>query len=236
MCGKLFSDENGKNLIDQPEKYFADHEWNDPVLSFDDDGSAEVTLVCKNDPEHTRTLEAEVEDIEIVAPTESKDGSIIYTVSFELDGQELTNKIAIVIPHAGDVVTYSYDGEPVSWTKGSGKSVVLRFSRSEFDEFTYEFFTGLYNDGTSVGTGNYEAEKGSVVITLSADYLETLSEGEHTVRAGFTDASAETVLTVKVEQVPATGVDDHMKVYRFIVTVSLLSLAAVLQHRKKSIG
>ena len=236
VCGKLFSDENGKNLIDQPERYFADHEWNDPVLSFDDDGSAEVTLVCKNDPEHTRTLEAEVEDTEIVAPTESKDGSIIYTVSYELDGQKLTNKIAIVIPHAGDEVTYSYDGEPVSWTKGSGKSVVLRFSRSEFDEFTYDFFTGFYNDGTSVGAGNYEAEKGSVVITLNADYLETLSEGEHTIKAGFTDGSAETVLTVKVEQVPATGVDDHMKVYSFIVAVSLLSLAAVLQHRKKSIS
>ena len=236
LCGKLFSDEEGKNVIDQPEKYYADHEWNDPVLSFDDDGSAEVTLVCKNDQGHARTLEAEVEDIELIPPTESKDGSCIYTVSYELDGQKRTSKITIVIPHASDGVTYSYDGEPVSWTKGSGKSVVLHFSRSEFDEFTYEFFTGLDTDGRSADAGDYEAEKGSVVITLSADYLETLSEGEHIVKAGFTDASAEAVLTVKVEEVPATGVDDHMKVYSFIVTVSLLSLAAVLQHRKKSIG
>lgn len=235
VCGKLFSDENGKNLIDQPEKYFADHEWNDPVLSFDDDGSAEVTLICKNDQGHTRTLEAEVEDMELIAPTESKDGACIYTVSYELDGQKRTSKITIVIPHAGDGVTYSYDGEPVFWTKRSGKSVVLHFSRSEFDEFTYDFFTGLDTDGRSADAGDYEAERGSVVITLSADYLETLSEGEHTVTAGFTDASAEAVLTVMAREVPATGVDDHMGTYSFIVTVSLLSLAAILRQRKKSI-
>ena len=236
VCGKLFSDENGRNLIDQPEKYFADHEWNDPVLSFDDDGSAEVTLICKNDQGHTRTLDAEVEDMELIAPTESKDGACIYTVSYELDGQKRTSKITIVIPHAGDGVTYSYDGEPVFWTKRSGKSVVLHFSRSEFDEFTYDFLTGLDTDGRSADAGDYEAERGSVVITLSADYLETLSEGEHTVTAGFTDASAEAVLTVMAREVPATGVDDHMGTYSFIVTVSLLFLTVVLRQRKKSIG
>lgn len=87
----------------------------------------------------------------------------------------------------------------------------------------------------SVPEDSYTKEKGSVVITLSADYLETLPEGEHTVKANFSDGSAETVLTVKAgdPKVPATGVEDNAVLYRCVMIVSMMSLALLILLRKK---
>ena len=42
-------------------------------------------------------------------------------------------------------------------------------------------------DGAEVDASSYSAEAGSVVVTLSASYLGTLSAGNHTITAAFDD-------------------------------------------------
>ena len=215
------------------------HEWGEPVFSFAEDGTAIGVQTCRNDPEHTKTETAEViNEPELTLPVETTDGKYVYTVTVTIDGKDYTGTIVVEIPHAGDEITYSYDGGPATWTEGTGKSVELRFVRSENDDITYSAFTGLNVDGVDVAEKYYALTKGSAVVTLSADFLGTLSAGDHTIRANFTDGSAEAVLTVKVEEpeVPATGVNDPRALYTWLLTLSLVSAAAALDHRKKIRG
>ena len=199
ICGKLFSDKDGGNEISQPEKYYGDHDWEAKSLSFDDNGNAEVTLVCVNDPGHSRNAEAEVLDVRVDFPTRSKDGTITYTVSYDVDGQECTGEIPAAFPRAGGDIRYTYEGKPAVWTKGSGQTAELRISRSEFDKYTFDLFTGIKVDGVEVEESSYKKERGSIIITLSSGYLETLAAGDRLVTAEFMDGDAETVLTVREE-------------------------------------
>ena len=94
-------------------------------------------------------------------------------------------------------ITYSCTaGDGNEWTKGSGIESEFTFSRSVDDESTFAHFTGIQIDGEDVAETNYAAEAGSVNIRLSSAYLETLSEGEHTLTAVFDDGAAEAVFTI----------------------------------------
>ena len=94
-------------------------------------------------------------------------------------------------------ITYSCTaGDGNEWTKGSGTESEFTFSRSVDDESTFAHFTGIQIDGEDVAETNYAAEAGSVNIRLSSAYLETLSEGEHTLTAVFDDGAAEAAFTV----------------------------------------
>ena len=94
-------------------------------------------------------------------------------------------------------ITYScIAGDGNEWTKGSGTESEFTFSRSVDDESTFAHFTGIQIDGADVADTNYAAEAGSVNIRLSSAYLETLSEGEHTLTAVFDDGAAEAAFTV----------------------------------------
>jgi hypothetical protein len=97
------------------------------------------------------------------------------------------------------------------------------FKRSVLDGSTYDCFTGIQVDGNDVERNdkNYTDSYGSVNINLKPAYLETLSEGEHTLTAIFTDnktASAKFTITKEssgggssssdtVYKIPRTGID-----------------------------
>ena len=176
------------------------HDWGEPAFSLKDDGSAEATFTCETVSSHTETVEAKLSgEPSLVKPTKTEDGKLTYNATVTHEGKEYKGTLEKVIPHAGGDIKYSYTGEPATYTKGSGQTVELRFSRSEFDEYTYDFFTDLKTDHVSVDESNYTTKEGSVIITLSADYLDTLTEGDRLVAAEFTDGSAEVILTVRDE-------------------------------------
>ena len=213
----------------------APHVWkDDPSFAFSEDSSKILaTFTCDNDPSHTTAVEAEIcGDTTVILPTETEDGKYVYPVMVIFESKEYKGTVEETIARAQEG-TYSYDGDPVTWTNGSGEGAKLHFVRSEHDDITFDAFTGLKVDGKAVDKKNYTAESGSVTVTLSADYLETLTEGTHTVRAEFTDGNAETVLTVKDVKVPATDAEDHTAVYAWTATLSIISLAAVLIRRKR---
>ena len=116
------------------------------------------------------------------------------------------------------------DGEGNTWTKDEKPALSFTFKRSEDDGKTFANFTDVQVDGKPVDKKYYSAEKGSVIIKLEAEYLDTLTEGKHTLTALFIDGSGEAAFKVLKSDSPATGYDDHTALWIAMMSASLLSL------------
>ena len=92
------------------------------------------------------------------------------------------------------------EGSGSTFTKGS--SAGLTFAANG----AYSKFTGIEVDGKAVDADCYTAENGSTIITLKAEYLETLAAGKHTLTVLYTDGKATGTFTVTEK--PAEVVDD----------------------------
>jgi hypothetical protein len=106
-------------------------------------------------------------------------------------GKELSRE-TVMLP-ASDVTYLVVSGEGATWVQGSknadqGLQFVIK--RSEGDDQTLAHFLGIRVDDEPVSESNYTVEAGSVVITLLPEYLETLSEGAHTMEVLFDDGPA----------------------------------------------
>ena len=83
------------------------------------------------------------------------------------------------------------EGTNGSWTKNSDKTPIFR-ANGDFSKFT-----GVKVDGTLIDAKNYTSVSGSTVITLKADYLNTLSVGNHTLTVVYNDGECSTNFEVK---------------------------------------
>jgi hypothetical protein len=97
------------------------------------------------------------------------------------------------------IIYRAVSGDGSSWTKGSNVPLALTFRRSVNDERTFSRFKGIRIDGKDLAGANYTAEAGGVIIRLKPEYLDTLSEGKHSLTALFTDGnkSAGAEFTIK---------------------------------------
>ena len=114
--------------------------------------------------------------------------------------QKITLKvIGVLNGKAGRVWEFTYVIEPPvtykvvkgdggEWTEGSGKGLSFTAKRSCHDEKTIDAFTGISVGGKTVDPEYYTKKKGSVILTLSPDYLGTLKPGEYTLTVSFEDA------------------------------------------------
>lgn len=87
-------------------------------------------------------------------------------------------------------------------TIGSGKDAVLVFHRSVDDANTIHHFTSAAVDGKTLSTREYTVKSGSLILTLKASYLDTLTPGTHRVTATFDDGTADT--TIRILEAPLT--------------------------------
>ncbi len=88
-------------------------------------------------------------------------------------------------------VTVAYrttKGDGSSWTQGSTGALEFIFKRTPDDSTTFDHFTGIKVDGKVVT--DYDARRGSVVVSLRASYLATLAPGQHTLTAEFDDGNS----------------------------------------------
>ncbi len=85
------------------------------------------------------------------------------------------------------------NGADSSWTSGSSAGLTIR------GDGAFSKFTGVKVDGNLLDRSNYTAEEGSTIITLKADYLNTLSAGNHTVEILWTDGLAVTAFTINAK-------------------------------------
>lgn len=97
---------------------------------------------------------------------------------------------------------YCAEGSGGIWTKASNDELVFVFKRSADDDQTFDRFTGIEVDGVAVDKGpdnalNYTVASGSAIVVLQPSYLNTLSVGQHTVKAVFEDGEAQALFTVK---------------------------------------
>ena len=93
-----------------------------------------------------------------------------------------------------DPIDYNIlDGANSSWTQNSDGSLSIRGSGA------FSKFVGVKVDGSLVDAKNYTVKEGSTIVTLKADYLNTLSVGTHTFEILWTDGSASTTFNIKAD-------------------------------------
>ena len=99
------------------------------------------------------------------------------------------------------VVSGSYqitEGANSTWNKGNTNGLTVT-SNGDFSKFI-----AVKVDGTEIAAENYTVESGSTIVTLNVAYLETLTEGTHTLTLVYTDGEVSTEFTVAPQMVAGT--------------------------------
>ena len=180
VCGKLFSDAEGKTetTLEKLTIPATGHAYGEPVWKWTDDFKATATFTCANDPSHVKNVTATVTNAVTTEATCETDGVRTYTAKVTFMDKEYTSSKTEVIPATG----HAY-GEPVwKWTDGF--------------EATATFTCA--NDATHVE--NVTAEVTSAVTTPAA--CETTGVRTYTAKVTFMDKE---YTSSKTEVIPATG-------------------------------
>ena len=94
---------------------------------------------------------------------------------------------------------------------------------------------GLQVDGKPLTIDKeYTASRGSVIIELKPTYLETLSVGEHTLTAEFTDGKADAKFTIQASAVvslPQTGDKNNVLIYALIGLIAIAGIGLITKKR-----
>ena len=139
-------------------------------------------------------------------------------------------------------ITYTVvSGSNSTWIKDSNETVTITVKRSESDDTCFSHFAGVEIDGTTLSASDFEAMSGSTIITISAETLEKLSIGEHTILVKFDDGEAEIKLTIKAKpaenNTPSkgtnTGDSNHPVLWISLMSLALIGIGAIVLFRKK---
>ena len=161
----------------------------------------------------------------------------------------------IQIPVPTPVSYKILDGANSDWKQNTEETITIR-GNGDFSKFV-----GVKIDGNTIDAKNYTAKEGSTIITLTTDYLKTLSIGTHTFEIVWTDGSASTNFTVSKNNSgsetrkdddknknddsgsqtgdnqhitsPQTGDNSHPTLWISLLGASLIGLLATLYMRKK---
>ncbi|MBO6165794.1 MAG: CotH kinase family protein [Eubacterium sp.] len=135
---------------------------------------------------------ATVDDCGVV--TGLKPGETVLHASRCDNDDEVTCKV--IVTERPDPVYKVTKGADGSWTKGSKEGFSLTVELEGDNDATFAHFTGLRMDDTEVRPVHYIAEKGSVKLTLKAEYMNSLSVGKHKLTVLFDDGSVDSVINV----------------------------------------
>ena len=93
------------------------------------------------------------------------------------------------------MISYEFtQGADAEWKQDSNGDLTFKLN-GEFAKFV-----GVEIDGQAVDAKYYTAVAGSTIVTFKADYLKTLSAGEHTLRVVYEDGSASTEFEIKAAE------------------------------------
>ena len=113
------------------------------------------------------------------------------------------------------------EGKEQRITAGEKKELNFRSNAA------YSDFIRVELDGRTLDEKNYTVKEGSTVVTLKADYVATLSAGEHTIGIVSESGTATTTFTVNAKAVvdndtksPQTGDNSHMALSIALLFVS----------------
>lgn len=107
----------------------------------------------------------------------------------------------------------------------------------------FAHFLKVQVDGKDLDASNYTVKEGSTIVTLKAEYLETLSVGKHTLAIVSDTGTATTEFTIKAAAVtddtqsPQTGDNSNMMLLFILLLISgsaVITLSAGIIKRKKN--
>ena len=100
VCGKLFSDAEGKTetTLERLAIPATGHAYGEPVWKWNDDFTASATFTCANDTSHVETVNAAVTNEVTTAATCETDGVRTYTAKVTFGGKDYTDTKTEVIP------------------------------------------------------------------------------------------------------------------------------------------
>ena len=180
VCGKLFSDAEGKTetTLEKLTIPATGHSYGEPVWKWNDDFTASATFTCANDPSHVKNVTATVTNAVTTEATCETDGVRTYTAKVTFEGKEYTDTKTETIAATG----HAY-GEPLwKWN----------------DDFTATATFTCANDASHV-------EKVTATVTNAVTTEATCeSTGVRTYTAKVTFEGKEYTDT-KTEVIPATG-------------------------------
>lgn len=160
----------------------------------------------------------------------STDGAVISDATMDVSADTTLYPVWENIPVAYDIL----DGANSSWTLDSGESLSIRGSGA------FSQFVGVKVDGAIVDAANYTVMEGSTIVTLNADYLNTLTAGSHTIEIEWTDGSVSTTFTVHAaaaaENDAQSSQSSGSRLWIWIVLIVVLGaggLGIVLFYKKK---
>ena len=143
---------------------------------------------------------------------------------------EITGDTKYVYTYAEDPV-YTVTVEGDNFVPGSGKDIVITVKCSVSDSETYGKFLSAKMDGADIGDENYDKAPGSLILTIKAAYLDTLSTGSHNIEITFADGTATASITIAKAPsnttpapVPKTGENDSPSIF---IGITLLIAGAL---------
>ena len=143
---------------------------------------------------------------------------------------EITGDTKYVYTYAEDPV-YTVTVEGDNFVPGSGKDIVITVKCSVSDSETYGKFLSAKMDGADIGDENYDKAPGSLILTIKAAYLDTLSTGSHNIEITFADGTATASITIAKAPsnttpapVPKTGENDSPLIF---IGITLLIAGAL---------
>ncbi|MDO5435303.1 MAG: InlB B-repeat-containing protein [Clostridia bacterium] len=149
-----------------------------------------------------------------------KEGTATVTVT-AANGVKATAKVTV-------------KADPVSYKmiRGANQTIVQNAESAVFaSDAEFSKFVRVEVDGKKLTKGQYKAEEGSTIITLTKKYLSTLSVGLHTLSIISKDGRADTTFTVNAAP-PPTGDASTPILW---LALSLLGIATLIMLRKKAV-
>lgn len=131
---------------------------------------------------------------------------------------------------------------PPEIIKGKGQSIVAGENKelSFTSNAAFSDFIRVELDGKTLDEKYYTVKEGSTVVTLKADYVATLSVGEHTIGIVSTNGTATTTFTVKAKTAvdndtdsPQTGDNSRMALWIALLAASVFGLAGTAVYSKR---
>ena len=176
VCGKLFSDAEGKTetTLEKLAIPATGHAYGAPVWKWNDDFTASATFTCGNDASHVETVNAAVTNEVTTEATCEVDGTRTYTAKVTFEGKEYTDAKTEAIPATG----HAY-GEPVwKWN----------------DDFTASATFTCGNDTSHVETVNAAVtNEVTTAATCKADGVRTYTAKVTFEGKEYTDTKTETI-------------------------------------------
>ena len=145
-----------------------------------------------------------------------------------------TNEIKLDDTIISKLLPEIIEGKGQSITAGEKKELTFK-SNAAFSDFIR-----VELDGKTLDEKYYTVKEGSTVVTLKADYVATLSAGEHTIGIVSESGTASTTFTVNAKTVvdndtksPQTGDNSHMALWIALLAASVFGLAGTAVYSKR---